>query len=257
MTSAPLTPFDSLQARRPSPLGESLIELRQYTLHPGRRDELIDLFEREFIESQEACGIRVLGQFRDLDRPDHFVWLRGFPDIERRRQSLAAFYGGPVWKAHRTAANATMIDSDDVLLLQPIHADIGFRDVGLSTPDGDRQPSWVTVTLCSLPAPPDAASLEAFRRVLQSADTQDGARSLGGYMTDPGPNTFPALPVREGEQVLVWFSGFDDPHAMERSRRNLRASPVWREAVEAQCGVLRDTGLSIVRLAPTEKSRIR
>lgn len=36
-----------------------IVELRQYTMHPGQRDVLIDLFDREFIESQEALGIRV------------------------------------------------------------------------------------------------------------------------------------------------------------------------------------------------------
>ena len=29
-----------------------LVEFRQYTLHPGRRDDLIGLFERELIEPQ-------------------------------------------------------------------------------------------------------------------------------------------------------------------------------------------------------------
>jgi len=35
--------------------------------YPGRRDELITLFDRESVETQEACGMRILGQFRDLD----------------------------------------------------------------------------------------------------------------------------------------------------------------------------------------------
>lgn len=96
-----------------------IVELRQYTLHPGQRDALIDLFDREFVETQEAHGMRVLGQFRDLDQPDLFVWLRGFADMDVRRRALEAFYGGPVWAAHRAAANATMIDSDNVLLLRP------------------------------------------------------------------------------------------------------------------------------------------
>lgn len=52
-----------------------VVELRRYTLHPGRRDVLIDLFDRELVESQEAVGMAVLGQFRDLDDPDRFVWL--------------------------------------------------------------------------------------------------------------------------------------------------------------------------------------
>jgi hypothetical protein len=97
--------------------GLHIVELRQYLMRPDRgRDRLIDLFDREFIETQEAVGITVIGQFRDLDRPDRFVWLRGFPDMESRAVALDAFYGGPVWKAHREAANATILDSDDVLL---------------------------------------------------------------------------------------------------------------------------------------------
>src|SRR5258706_9972228 len=70
--------------------------------------------------------MRVLGQFRDKDEPDRFVWLRGFRDMPSRAEALQSFYGGPVWKAHRSAANATMIDSDDVLLLRPLDARSGF-----------------------------------------------------------------------------------------------------------------------------------
>src|SRR5436309_8091213 len=86
----------------------AVLELRQYTLHPGKRDTLIELFEREFVESQEAVGAQIVGTFRDLDRPDRFVWIRGFAGMEPRRAALQAFYFGPVWKAHREAANATI-----------------------------------------------------------------------------------------------------------------------------------------------------
>src|SRR5688572_26594158 len=95
-----------------------LVELRQYRLHPGKRDELIELFEREFVESQEEQGMKVIGTFVDLDQPDCFVWLRGYGDMASRLAGLSAFYGGPVWQANRAAANATMIDSDNVFLLR-------------------------------------------------------------------------------------------------------------------------------------------
>lgn len=72
------------------------VELRRYTLHPGRRDALIDLFDREFVETQEAEGMAVMGQFREPAAPDRFVWLRGFADRDSRRRGLEAFYGGPV-----------------------------------------------------------------------------------------------------------------------------------------------------------------
>ena len=97
----------------------SIVELRQYTLHAGARETLISLFESEFIQPQETIGMPVFGPFRDLDDPNRFVWMRGFPDMVERKRMLASFYEGPVWKAHRDAANTTMLDSDNVLLLRP------------------------------------------------------------------------------------------------------------------------------------------
>jgi hypothetical protein len=86
----------------------------------------VDLFDEHFVESQEALGMRVLGQFRDLGDADRFVWIRGFEGMESRARSLEAFYTGPVWMKHRAAANATMLDSDNVLLLRPAGEGAGF-----------------------------------------------------------------------------------------------------------------------------------
>ncbi|MFD2354788.1 NIPSNAP family protein [Nonomuraea ferruginea] len=99
-----------------------IYELRRYTMVPGARDVLIDLFEREFVETQEEAGMRVVGHFRNPDDPDQYPWIRSFPDMEARKAALTAFYSGPAWKANRDAANATMLDSDDVLLLRPVSA---------------------------------------------------------------------------------------------------------------------------------------
>src|SRR5690349_12870755 len=70
----------------------AIVELRRYRLRPGTRETLIDLFDREFVEPQEAAGMRIIGQFRDLDDPDCFVWLRGFRDMPSRAAALEAFY---------------------------------------------------------------------------------------------------------------------------------------------------------------------
>ena len=66
-----------------------VLELRQYTLKPGQREVLINLFDRHFVESQEAVGMTLVGQFRDRRRADRFVWLRGFSNMERRHTALA------------------------------------------------------------------------------------------------------------------------------------------------------------------------
>lgn len=164
----------------------TVIELRQYTLHPGQRDVLIEIFDREFVTGQEETGMRIIGQFRDLDDPDRFVWLRSFPDMAARAESLQAFYFGPVWREHREKANATMIDSADVLLLRPI---VPFP---ATTWDG-----------------PDPAESRVLAVIYQQDAEPETELDLIAYLeTEPAENTWPALPVRTGEQVLVWFSHF-------------------------------------------------
>ncbi len=191
----------------------ALVELRQYTLHPGQRDALIELFDREFVETQEAAGMRVMGQFRDLDDADRFVWLRGFPDMASRRASLEAFYGGPVWQAHRDLANATMIDSDNVLLLRPAWPGAGMPvDTDDRAAPGSTRPALglLDARIFHLHGPATAELLTLCREGISPTLARAGARRLGWYVTEAAPNTFPRLPVREGEHVLVGLALFDD-----------------------------------------------
>src|SRR5262245_56462337 len=98
----------------------NVLEIRNYLLQPGMQEHFIDYFEAVFLHSQEAAQMHVLGQFRLIDEPDHFVWLRGFRDMQTRLNSLQTFYGGPVWKKYGPLANRMMIDSDNVHLLRPL-----------------------------------------------------------------------------------------------------------------------------------------
>lgn len=241
---------------RPSRLSSPIIELRQYTLHPGQRDVLIDLFEREFIESQEAVGITLIGQFRDLDNPDRFVWIRGFPDMPARKASLQAFYGGPVWQKYRNAANATMVDSDNVLLLRPAHPASAFHLAMTDRPALDATtipPGLVVATILSLNGPLEAAVSEAFQQVLMPILARQGASALSYFVPEESANTFPILPVREGEHVFVWFSLFRDQSAHHDHVRALTQIQEWREAWEAVRRRLTSTPV-VLRLSPTARS---
>jgi quinol monooxygenase YgiN len=235
----------------------SVLELRQYTLHPGRRDELIALFEREFVESQEEAGIRLIATFRDLDDPDRFVWIRGFPDMAARADALGTFYGGPSWQRHRDAANATMADSDDVLLLRPLGCEQGLQaalqprpPVGATTPSG----GVFTITACPLREPATAALVHAFDQCIHPWWVGVGGDLLACWVTEPAANNFPRLPVREGEPVIAWLTRFDDEAAQQRHAALLRASGClahadWRSLLSGEATQL--------RLAPTPRSALR
>jgi quinol monooxygenase YgiN len=230
----------------------SVLELRQYTLRPGQRDALIELFEREFIEPQEAAGMTLFGQFRDRDAPDRFVWLRGFTDMPARAVALAAFYGGPAWQAHRDAANATMLDSDNVLLLRPAHPDSGFRPGGRPAP-GHATAQLVVATLCHVAQPLDPGSTAFFDDVVAPLLVDAGAAVLATLVSEPGPNNFPLLPVREGEHVLAWFLAFDTIQAYLQHCDALAANPAWQSASTELRRMT--TGIETLRLAPTARSR--
>lgn len=213
----------------------SVLELRQYTVHAERRDDLVALFDRHFVDSQEACGARIFGQFRDVERPDRFVWLRGFASMDTRPSALDAFYGSPVWKEHSAAANACMVDVDDVLLLRPILPLAGLE----SRPDGvqDEATAVICAEILTLRDPlpvPDA------RAVLEQRATEEAL--LGAFVEEPAPNNWPALPVRSGEHLLVTIT---------------RGTPTdLGPALHDLFGV-QSQARQALRLAPTPGSRLR
>jgi hypothetical protein len=234
-----------------------IVELRQYTLHPGKRDVLIDLFDREFVESQEALGIKVIGQFRDLDNPNRFVWLRGFRDMPSRAQALKNFYGGPVWKAHREAANSTMIDSDNVLLLHPTTPTSGFSFGNKKRPRAgakEARSELIVATLYYLDAPVDAGFVEFFEKTVKPAVIGSGATVLAYFVTEHSENTFPALPVREGENVFVWFARFNDAAVDERHIAALTQYRRWRDEISKELARRLKREPEILKLSPTTRS---
>lgn len=241
------------QPRMPEQGGDSVVELRQYTLRPGQRDILIELFDREFIQTQEAAGMTVIGQFRDLDRDDRFVWLRAFPTMAARSRSLAAFYGGPTWARHRDAANATMINSSDVLLLRPAGPSHGFaRPVrGAPSPLAQR-PGVVMAGIATLAGPLDPVCADCLAEDVSALVRDAGGTPVACLVSEHSPNTFPQLPVRENDDVFVWIATAPEELA---GRPFLVESSGMGASLAGEDAVL--LGYESLRLAPTERSALR
>ena len=125
--------------------------------------------------------MRILGTFRDLDDPDQFVWLRGFEDMAGRAPALRPSTRAPSGSAHSAAANATMVDVDNVLLLRP--AEVGpasshdpARRPPVGAPERDELLTAVTI-------PPGRPRCRAV----------PGENALARFVTEHGENDFPAL----------------------------------------------------------------
>lgn len=237
-----------------------VVELRQYTLFPGKRDVLVDLFEREFIESQENLGAQVVGQFRDLDNPNRFVWIRGFRDMNTRLDALQGFYGGPVWKAHRDEANATMEDSSNVLLLRSADAASEFQTPSTPRPPvGAAQPaaSMVVATIYYLQVPADDAFIAFFEHEVTPLMSAAGAPPLASFQSETAANNFPRLPVRTGENVFVWFARFSSPQEYTNHLHRLEQAKSWTKNVRPRLTSYFQSSPQYLRLEPTPRSLLR
>lgn len=168
-----------------------IVELRQYTLAPGRRDAFVALYDAEFVTSQADVGIDLLAATVDTADPDRFVWLRAHASWTARSTSLEAHYVAPhpAWGTHREACNAMIVDSDDVLLLDPLRLD---RPSGLDGRD-------LHVTVVPVAADPGPA----LRTALGGLD----ASTWGVLVTAGIPNDFPRHPVRTDPAVVLLGPG--------------------------------------------------
>ena len=209
-----------------------IYELRQYTMVPGRRDDFVDIFDRHFIESQEALGIRVVGQFRDLDRDDRYVWMRAYADMATRERALNAFYDGPVWAEHSGAANAMMTEWHDVLLLTPAWPGSGLaHDVSKRPVKGEAVAAskGITITIWRIEPETLASAVAAYRA--------RAPEPLAAFRTEPSPNNYPRQPIRENETVLV---GIRRGISQAAEKLDVAGDPI-----------------QVLRLAPTGRSLLR
>jgi NIPSNAP len=228
----------------------AVVELRQYTLVSGRREEMISIFERELIEPQEDVGMRVIGHFRDEGDPDRFVWLRGFRDMPSRRAALEAFYNGDLWHERRDAVNATIVDSDDVLLLRP--ANSAPFEAGVGADDGE---SLFVATIWPFAEPISADTIRVFTDEITPLLRETGASPVTVLLTEPSENDFPRLPVREGENVVVSLARFDDAAAYEAHAAALERTLRWHGLVSAIAERLAGP-VQTLRLKPAARSRL-
>ena len=176
-----------------------------------------------------------------------------------RAQALQNFYGGPVWKAHREAANATMVDSDNVLLLRPALPTSGFSLENMKRPPlgtDNVDASLVVATIYYFETPVPADFVDFFEHALKPVATSLGAAISAYFVTENSENTFPALPVRESENVFAWFSIFQAPPAYEHYVATLSRSERWGGEVSKGLARYLKRSPEVLKLSPTARSQL-
>lgn len=252
-------PASDLPAQVSVPTPGPVVELRQYKIVHGLREEFIPFFEKEFVETQDAVGMPLLGQFRDTNDADRFVWIRSFSDMADRKRALTDFYTGPVWQSHRARANPMLDDNDNVLLLRPARAGSGFGAPAPRPAPGGGMPaaSMVIVNIHYLWKDPGEGFTSFFLDQMAPDLRAVGIPVLGAYVTQTSENTFPRLPVRQAEKVFVWFTRISDVGHYKAAMRRVIASRQWRASIAPALASYEERQTQTLYLSPTPRSALR
>jgi hypothetical protein len=73
-------------------------ELRTYTANPGKLADLHKRFRDHTMRLFEKHGMKNIGYWVPLDKPDTLVYIVAHKSREAARQSWAAFLSDPEWK---------------------------------------------------------------------------------------------------------------------------------------------------------------
>ena len=237
----------------------NVLEIRNYLLKPHVLEHFIDYFEAHFIASQQDAKMHVLGQFRVLSEPDHFVWLRGFSDMQTRLGGLQNFYGGPVWKKYGRLANEMMLDSDNVHLLRPLGHSVDLtcglsaESVAADLAAGTISPYPGIVAIDFYQAAPGLHDvlIDKFQAQVVPVYEDEAIQLRGYFVAEMSENDFPQLPVIQNEDELVVITAYETEEACQEKR-----AKVSHIIDEMAGGLLSRTPDSLL-LSPTLRSPLR
>lgn len=231
-----------------------VVEFRRYVTANGELAHFVKYFDAYFPEAFEQLGAMVFGQFTERGHPDHFTWLRGFHDISARPIVNAAFYYGPLWQEHRTKVNAILPDSDNVMLLRPLHPEHGISVLPAVDPVTEERGAQGVVVAQIFAV--KKGSEENFAKQAEAAFDAyriEGVHPAGVLVSLDVPNNFPQLPIRADGPFLVWLGVVRDNATLDRQLAPRLAAA---EQSLGGNGLLRGTPERVV-MDPTPRSRLR
>ena len=94
------------------------MELRDYRIKDGKRDQWAKWMEETVIPYQTQRGVNIVGTWVDLRQPDRYVWMRRFESEEQHAAQSKAVYEDPQWATDFRPRVDEMLDKMEVTRLE-------------------------------------------------------------------------------------------------------------------------------------------
>lgn len=226
-----------------------VLELRNYVTRPGQLDKFISYFETNFINSQNAMGGYILGQFREKDADDNFFWIRGFNDMASRSRYLPAFYRGEFWKQRRNHVNDMLINNDNAYLLKPLSLPEDQPGTAVNSNEFGRKKGLVVIDYYV--ANTRLQELIEFFKSKYLPFIKGNHISTTAWVSELAENDFPWLPVFQDKNLLVTITPFKDEAEYQSKLKQMNADSNQKLLTELREIV---TTKTTIILHPTKKS---
>ena len=216
----PLSVYAQVESRE-----VEVIEIRNYLIKPGQRDSYINGFETYFLDTLNAHGNYVLGQYRVKGAADNFVWIRGFEEMAARKTALENFFASLQWKKYSNIPGEHLLGYTNVYLLKPLNI-----AEGLEGRNGSFPIAWFG-------KPKGVAVVDFYvangilENLIGFVDTKydslvraAGVKDITYWVSETSPNNYPGLPVFQDKNLLVSIAFYKDEQEYQEILKRLEAS---------------------------------
>lgn len=196
------------------------IELRNYTLLEGMRDKFSAYMDRMIIPKQGELGGYLMNAFSLNNANDHYVWIRGFENMQTRSKFMKDFYYSDYWKQTAAECNSMLVDAYDVHLLKPlvivgqaIDSTGGIKLGALKKPEG------VTVATYYVTRNKRNDLIRLMASDYLDVLRKSGADVLTLLISETQENDYTRQHVYQDPNLLVILTHYRDQRAYESSRK--------------------------------------
>ena len=93
-------------------------EVRIYTMHPGKLDDFIEVFENDIMPTSAKYGVRIHAGWRN-DAKNEFVWVRSYDD-----EATLERYSNAPERALYHPKTQECIAAQDIRIVEPVVGDV-------------------------------------------------------------------------------------------------------------------------------------
>lgn len=184
-----------------------VLELRNYVIAEGGRDQFIDSFKTSVEDYQNAKGAYILGLYKVKDAENNFFWLRGYDSMAARKKAMEAVYSSPEWPGISRMTQKYVINFYNVHLVKPFDINTGDSVSGVDAIWFDKRKGVTVIDFYTGNGTRgDVINYvrETYHNLLMSA----GVKDITYWIAEDQPNNYPQHPVFQDSNSLISISFF-------------------------------------------------